>query len=140
MEMYQIILLAVAAVIGVLYVFQRLTGVSILEKIIHWRPVVVAIGATLKAVAGALPSEDLNKVIIVLEAACTGAETAESLWLMGQLPKEERNEYAQLLVADVLKKAGIEVTEQVQMIIDGGIEMMCMLMPHGEMPRLTNDN
>lgn len=58
MEVYQIVLLTVAAVIGVLYIVQRFTGVSIMEKIIQWRPVVVALGATLKAVSGALPSED----------------------------------------------------------------------------------
>ena len=73
-------------------------------------------------------------VIAVLEAACTGAETAEELWLMGKLPKEERNEYAQLVVADILKKAGINVTEQIQAIIDCGIEMMCLLLPHGMKP------
>lgn len=105
-----------------------------MEKIIQWKPVVVAIGATLKAVSGALPSEDLKLVVKVLEAACEGAEAAEKLWLMGELPKEERNDYAQLLVADVLKKAGISVTEQIQAIIDGGIEMMCLLMPHGRTP------
>jgi hypothetical protein len=106
-----------------------------MEKIIRWKPVAVAIGATLKAVSGALPSEDLKKVVLVLEAACEGAETAEKLWLMGELPKEERNDYAQLLVADILKKSGITVTEQIQAIIDGGIEMMCLLMPHGVEPK-----
>lgn len=134
MEGYQIILLAVAAAVGILYIVQRFTGFNLLEKIIQWRPVAVALGATLKAVAGALPSEDLKLVINVLEAACNGAKVAEDLWLMGQLPKEERNEYAQLVVAKVLKDAGIQVTEQIQMIIDGGIEMMCLLMPHGLEP------
>lgn len=125
-----------AAVIGMLYIIQRFTGVSLIEKIIQWKPVAVGIGATLKAVSGALPSEDLKKVITVLEAACEAAETAEELWKMGELPKEERNVYAQLLVADVLKKAGIDVTEQIQMIIDGSIEMMCLLMPHGVEPEI----
>lgn len=120
--------------IGVLYIVQRVTGASIMEKIVQWKPVLVALGATLKAISGALPSEDLKKVITVLEAACAGAETAEDLWLMGQLPKDERNEYAQLLVAQTLKEAGINVTEQIQMIIDGGIEIMCMLLPHGLQP------
>lgn len=58
MEVYQIVLLTVAAVIGILYVIQRFTGVSIMEKIIQWKPVVVALGTTLKAVSAALPSED----------------------------------------------------------------------------------
>ena len=136
MEVYQIVQLAVAAVIGVLYIVQKFTGISFMEKIIQWKPVVVALGATLKAVAGVLPSEDLKLVITVLEAACKGAETAEDLWLMGQLPRDERNEYAQLLVAKTLKDAGVKVTEQIQMIIDGGIEMMCLLMPHGQKPEI----
>jgi len=110
-----------------------------MEKVIQWKPVVTALGATLKAVAGALPSEDLKIVITVLDAACKGAETAEDLWLMGQLPKEERNEYAQLLVAKTLKEAGVEVTEQIQMIIDGGIEMMCLLLPHGQEPQVAQE-
>lgn len=123
-----------AAVIGVLYIVQRFTGISFMEKIIQWKPVVAAMGAVLKAVAAALPSEDLKKVMTVLEAACKGAETAEELWIMGNLAKEERNEYAQLLVAGILRDAGITVTEQIQMIIDGGIEVMCLLMPHGVTP------
>ena len=135
MEMYQIVQLTVAAVIGILYIVQRFTGFKFMEKIIQWKPVVVAIGATLKAVSGALPSGDLKVVVSVLEAACEGAEAAEKLWLMGELPKEERNDYAQLLVADVLKKSGITVNEQIQAIIDGGIEMMCLLMPHGLEPK-----
>lgn len=106
-----------------------------IEKIIHWKPVVVAVGATLKAVSSALPSEDLAILVTVIEAACEGAKTAEELWLMGTMPKEDRNDYAQLLVADTLKKAGVEVTEQIQAIIDGGIEMMCLLMPHGVEPK-----
>ena len=134
METYQIVQLTIAAAIGILYVIQKFTGISFMEKIIRWKPVAVALGATLKAISGALPSEDQKKVITVIEAACKGAETAEELWKMGKLPKEERNDYAQLIVADVLKEAGITVTEQIQMIIDGGIEMMCLLLPHGQTP------
>lgn len=89
--------------------------------------------------AAALPSEDLNLVITVLDAACKGAETAEELWKIGKLPKEERNDYAQLVVAGTLRDAGINVTEQIQMIIDGGIEMMCLLMPHGVTPETKTE-
>lgn len=70
----------------------------------------------------------------MLEAAGEGAETAEELWKLGELPKEERNAYAKEIAAEVLTKAGIEVTDQIQMIIDGAIEMVCMLMPHGVVP------
>lgn len=134
MEMYQIILLTVAAIIAVLYIVQRFSGVSYIEKIIQWKPVQAAITALVKAVAGILPSNYFKTVITVLEAAGEGAQTAEDLWKMGQLPKEERNSYAKAVTAEVLTKAGIEVTEQIQLIIDGAIEMVCMLMPHGVTP------
>ena len=135
MELYQIILLVVATGIGILYIIQRITGVGLMEKIIRWKPVAVAVGVTLKAVSGALPSDDQDKAVVVLEAACNAAKTAEELWAMGKLPKEERNEYAQLIVAGVMKEAGIQVTEQIQAIIDGGIEIMCLLLPHSVEPK-----
>ena len=49
---------------------------------------------------------------------------------MNELPKEERNAYAQTMIAAILYEAGIEVTEQVQQMIDGAIAVVCMLMPH----------
>lgn len=81
-----------------------------------------------------LPSPYFKTIVIVLEAAGEGTETAEELWKLGELPKDERNDYAKKIAADVLSKAGIEITEQIQMIINGSIEMVCMLMPHGVVP------
>lgn len=134
MELYQIVQLIVAAVIGVLYIVQRFTGISFMEKIVQWKPVLIALGATLKAVSGALPSEDQKMVITVLDAACKGAEAAEELWLLGGIPKEDRNSYAKYIVENTLTNANIVITDQIRAIIDGGIEMMCLLMPHGLEP------
>lgn len=134
MEMYQIVLLVVASGIAVLYLIQRFTGINYIEKIVQWKPVQAAITALVKAVEGILPSDYFKTIVAVLEASGEGAKTAEELWKIGQLPKEERNAYAKKLTAEVLEKAGIEVTEQIQMIIDGAIEMVCMLMPHNVVP------
>lgn len=134
MEMYQVVLLVVAAAIAVLYFVQRFTGVNYIQMIVQWKPVQAAITALVKAVANILPSPYFKTVVAVLEAAGEGAETAEELWKLGELPKDERNAYAKDIAAEVLTKAGIEVTEQIQMIIDGAIEMVCMLMPHGVTP------
>ena len=87
-----------------------------------------------KAVSTLLPSPYFKTIVTVLEAAGEGAETAEDLWKLGELPKEERNQYAKLVASELLEKAGIEVTEQIQAIINGAIEMVCMLMPHGVEP------
>lgn len=88
----------------------------------------------IKATANVLPSPYFKIVVTVLEAAGKATETAEDLWKLGELPKDERNAYAKQMAADVLTKAGIEVTDQIWMIINGAIEMVCMLMPHGVVP------
>lgn len=120
--------------IAVLYFVQKFTGINFMEKVIQWKPVLVALSVLIKSMAAAIPSDQLKVAITVLEAAAKGTETAEELWKMGQLPKNERNEYAQVMIAEILKKAGIEVTPQIQMIINGGIEIVCILMPHGVEP------
>lgn len=39
MEVYQIVLLIVAAAIAVLYFVQRFTGVNYIQMIVQWKPV-----------------------------------------------------------------------------------------------------
>lgn len=134
METYQIVVLILAGILGIIYIAQRMTGHHILETVIQWKPVLASITALVKAVSNILPSAYFKTVIAVLEAAGEGAETAEELWKLGELPKDERNAEAKSITAEILEKAGIDVTEQIQMIIDGAIEMVCMLMPHGVTP------
>lgn len=55
---------------------------------------------------------------------------------MGQLAREERNPYAKQLAREILEKAGIEITAQVDAIINGVIEMTCMVLPHGLEPQV----
>lgn len=134
MELYQVVLLVVSAIVAILYFIQRLTGVNYIQIIVQWKPVQAAITALVKAVENILPSPYFKTVVTVLEAAGKGAETAEELWKLGELSKDERNRFAKELAADVLSNAGIDVTPQIQMIIDGAIEIVCMLMPHGVVP------
>ena len=115
MELYQVVLLVVAAGIAVLYFIQRFTGVNYIHMIVQWKPVQAAITALVKAVSNILPSPYFKTVVAVLEAAGEGAETAEELWKLGELPKEERNAYAKEIAAEVLTKAGIEVTFEVKL-------------------------
>ena len=39
MEVYHVVLLVVAAGIGVLYIVQRFTGINYISTIIQWKPV-----------------------------------------------------------------------------------------------------
>ena len=130
MEIYQITLLSIAAFLAILYIVDRITNHKIIGKIVQWRPVLIALTATVSAVAKVLPSSYFALVATVLQAAADATITAEELWKLGQLDKSERNEYAIGLVTRTLQLAGIEITEPVKQIIDGCIAIVCMLMPH----------
>lgn len=137
MNVYQIVFLCMAAAVLAAYLIDRFTGRKITLAIIQWQPALVALTALCDAIAGVLPSSQFPIVATVLRAASDATQQAEKLYLMGRLPKEQRNEYAQLLIADVLKAADVDVTEQVQEIIDGCIAVVCMLMPHDVEPNVS---
>ena len=130
MEIYQIVILVVAAILAMLYFIDRFTGHKLINYVIQWRPVLVALTATVSAIAKVLPSSYFTTVAIVLQAAADATVTAEDLWKLGELEKADRNEYAIGLVTRTLELAGIEVTDQVKQIVDGCIAIVCMLMPH----------
>ena len=134
MNIYQIIFLCTAAAVLTVYLVDRFTGRKLTLAIIQWRPALIALTALCNAIAAVLPSSYFPTVAAVLKAASDATQQAEKLYLMGELPKDERNDYAQLLIAGILRDAGIDVTDQVQEIIDGCIAVVCMLMPHGIEP------
>lgn len=133
MELYQIILLALATIVAGLYIYKRVTGKDILRGVMLSRPVVAGLGAAAEAVYHIWPDKkELMIVHTVMKAAIEGAEIAEKAWKMGNLEREERNPYAKKLVKETLTKAGIEVTPQVELIISGVIEAVCIVLPHGQ--------
>ena len=134
MNTYQIVFFCFACMIVAAYLIDLFTGRKLTLAIIQWRPALIALTAFCDAIAAVLPSSHFPIVATVLRAASAATQQSEKLYLMGELPKNERNEFAQLLIAEVLRDAGIEVTEQVQEIIDGCIAVVCMLMPHGVEP------
>lgn len=134
MELYQILLLAFAAIVAGLYIYKRITGINLLQKIALTKPVITAIAAAVEAAYKLWPNDTQKIVHTVLKAGAEAAETAEQAWLMGELEKDERNAYAKKLAHDTLEKAGIIVTAQIDMIINGIIEVVCILLPHGVEP------
>lgn len=95
------------------------------------RPVIAALGATTQAIYNIWPDKKELKVVnIIMNAAIDGAEIAEKAWKMGNLDKDERNAYAKKLVEETLAKAGIEVTPQIEIIVSGIIEAVCIVLPH----------
>lgn len=80
---------------------------------------------------------DKNAVEIatkIVQAAIEGTVEAENLWKQGQLDKEKRNEYAQTYIETTLSKAGIDLSEQALLIVNGVITLVCYLLPHNTQP------
>lgn len=98
------------------------------------RPVAVALTAVIEALYQLMPSKTLGIIKTILNATVDATEFAEKAWLAGDLPREERNPKAKELAREVLEKAGIAVTPQIEAIISGVIEMTCMVLPHGVEP------
>ena len=131
MEVYQIVQIVIAAIIAVLYFIKRFTGIDVLKNIAMSRPVIIALQGACDAVYNIWPErKELKTVSTVMKAAIEGAQIAEKAWKMGNLTKEERNPYAKSLVKETLGNAGIEITPQIAMIVDGIIEAVCMVLPH----------
>ena len=111
--------------------YKRITGKDLLRHVMLSRPVISALGATVEAIYKIWPEQTALKTVhTIITAAIEGAEIAEKAWKMGNLEKDERNIYAKTLVKEVLDKAGITVTPQVEMIVSGVIEAVCIVLPH----------
>lgn len=130
MNVYQIVLLCVGglAVLGFLYIliFKR----DWLKYYNISKPIVTALYGVVSAISTVFPSVTLTVIQTVMKATIKATGLAEELWQSGELPKEERNAYAKKYITDVLSEAGIEITDQVNQIVDGVIAMVCMILPH----------
>jgi len=93
------------------------------------------LAAAVDAVYKLWPNDTLKIAHTVLMAGSQGAQFAEDAWLMGQIAKEQRNEYAKSLARKMINHAGFEMTEQIEKIVEGIIEVTCMLLPHGVEPK-----
>lgn len=136
MELYQILLIVFAVLVAALYIIQKFTGYNVLQKIVLTKPVISAVATAVQAVAKISGNEALKIIHVIMRAAAESAEFAEQAWLLGQIEKEKRNEYAKSIARNVCMKAGIELTDQVQMIISGIIEAVCVVLPHGVEPKV----
>lgn len=138
MDTYGIVLLCIVGAVMTVWLIDRLTHGAIIAKIVQWRPVLTAMTTLVSAVAAALPSEYFKTVNTILRAVCDGTVTAEELWKMDKLDKSERNAYAKKIIASKLAASGIEVTQQIEQVIDGVIAVVCMLLPHEEKIELSD--
>lgn len=143
MNIYSYIYLGIAIILAAIVLYEWKTGKVLFPKIEQGKPILEALKLLVKACSGVFPSEHFDIANVVMEAAVDATVAAEKLWKTGQIKKEERANYCQLIIASTLKQAGITVTDQVQEIIRGSIAVVCLLMPHSgiaeEVKELENE-
>lgn len=133
MELYQILLIVFAGIAAILYFVKRFSGIDLLKNVMLSRPVLAAQEKACDAVYNIWPErKELKTVSTVIKAAIKGTEMAEKAWKLGNLTKEERNPYAKTIIKESLADAGIEITPQIAMIVDGIIEAVCFVLPHAK--------
>ena len=74
---------------------------------------------------------DVNILDKVMAAAHVGVGNAQQLYYVGGLKGDERNAAAQAYIADTLKLANIEITPELQRIINGAVESEVFALGHG---------
>ena len=131
METYQITLLIIGAVllvgVGVAWFFEK----DYLKYANTVNPIVSLVAQVVRGISGMFPNNGLLKELaIVLDAAIKATADAEQLWLSGALQKNERPAHAENYIIDTLTEAGIEITSDIENIIDGAIAFVCYLLPH----------
>lgn len=96
-------------------------------------PILKALLTVLKAVGNILPDKTvINTMVLVISTAITATGHAEELWLNGIIDKKDRPGAAEEYIKKVLSSASIEVTSDINAIIQGAISLTCYLMPHYE--------
>lgn len=131
MELYQIVLLIVGAILLGLMGFAYFKKKDYIKYSRLITPIFNALNGVLKAVGNIFPgSRVIADITAVISAGIEAAGYAENLWLQGEIDKTMRPQYAQQYIQILLEKAGIDVTDNINTIISGTIAVTCYLMPH----------
>lgn len=120
----------IGVIVVLMFVFIALVLPWAIRKGLPVGGLINATGATLSAadliiesLKGLLPeSVYVNLIDRIIEWGKKAAEAAEQLYKSDQLPREERKTKARDLVMDMLVAAKIDITPEIEKIVDGAIE------------------
>ena len=122
-----VIVLAVIAAVGIVLAFVlpflKRRGVDVAVVLDRAKDALSIVNKTLDTVRPFLPeSVGLGTFDKILGAAHVGVGQAEQLYNIGQLKPEDRKAAAREYIIDTLNLMNVEVTPEVERVIDGAIE------------------
>lgn len=125
--------LGIGATIMVLFPFLKKKNIKADEILKKADTILNGADAVINVADKLLPN---NRVINTIESiekyVHLGVHEAEQLYLASNLNKEDRNKKAKETINAALKVMGIDITEDVEKVIDATIEMECLALGHTE--------
>ena len=122
----------VGLVIGILLPYLKRRGVNVQKLLDQTKEVVAAANSAYdKAKPFLVDSVDANKFEQIMDIAFVGVNNVQQLYDSGQMTDpDERKAAARQYIIDSLPLIGIEITKEVERVIDGAIECEVYALKH----------
>ena len=118
-----IALLGVGVVLYVVLPHLERKGINVKNVIDQTQKALDTVGTTMETLRPFLPEgKGTDAFDKIMKAAVVGVNNAEQLYAIGQLKPEARKEAAREYVSGAVALMGVEVTPEVERLIDGAIE------------------
>jgi hypothetical protein len=125
------IVIGVVATVGVVMPLLKKKGIDIEKYLNEANDTVVKVDQVFDTIKPFLPNVPAIGVIDkVLEYTKIGVNKAEQLYYIRQIQADQRKQEAKNFILDVLKLAKIDVTPELDKVIDGAIEASVMALGH----------
>jgi len=125
------LVIGVAATVGVVMPLLKKKGIDIEKYLNEANDTVVKVDEVFDTIKPFLPNVPAIGVIDkVLEYTKIGVDKAEQLYHIGQIQADQRKAEAKSFILDALKLAKIDVTPELDKVIDGAIEASVMALGH----------
>ncbi len=125
------LVIGVVATIGVVIPLLKKKGIDIEKYLNEANDIVVKVDQVFDTIKPFLPNVPAIGIVDkVLEYTKLGVDKAEQLYHIGQIQADQRKVEAKSFILDALKLAKIEVTPELDKVIDGAIEASVMALGH----------
>ena len=125
------IAIGVVAMLSIELPYVKKKGIDIEKYLNKVNDTVVKIDQVFNTIKPFLPNVPAIGIVDkVLEYAKLGVNKAEQLYHIGQIQANQRKEEAKSFIFDALKLAKIDITPELEKVIDGAIEASVMALGH----------
>lgn len=132
------LVIGVAATIGVVMPLLKKKGIDFEKYLNTANDTVVKVDQVFDTIKPFLPNVPAIGIVDkVLEYTKLGVDKAEQLYHIGQIQADQRKQEAKNFILDALKLAKIDVTPELDNVIDGAIEASVMALGHTKQTATT---